>query len=306
MRIAVVGAGAMGRWAVKELGHESRRRPRSWSATTTRQQARAVAAGHGGGKATARFVDAARPGERRRRPSPAATPWSTPRSTSGTSPSCTPPPRRACTTPTWAGSSTSPSSRSSCTRSSSSAGVTAVIAMGGAPGVTNILAKYGAERLDVVEEAHALLRQRRRHRLERLRRLGRPVLAGDAVRRVQRRRPRVHRRALGRWTSPAARAPRTSTSASRPACSRRTTPSTPSRSPSGTRGRTRASGRRPSSSSLPAEFTGQMRFLNTHRHDAHRRGRGQGRARAAARRAAQGREPRSRGPRTWCSTTSTT
>jgi saccharopine dehydrogenase-like NADP-dependent oxidoreductase len=36
------------------------------------------------------------------------------------------------------------------------AGVTAVIAMGGAPGVTNILAKYGAERLDVVEEAHAL------------------------------------------------------------------------------------------------------------------------------------------------------
>jgi saccharopine dehydrogenase-like NADP-dependent oxidoreductase len=36
------------------------------------------------------------------------------------------------------------------------AGVTAVIAMGGAPGVTNILARYGAERLDVVEEAHAL------------------------------------------------------------------------------------------------------------------------------------------------------
>jgi saccharopine dehydrogenase-like NADP-dependent oxidoreductase len=36
------------------------------------------------------------------------------------------------------------------------AGVTAVIAMGGAPGVTNILAKYGAEQLDVVEEAHAL------------------------------------------------------------------------------------------------------------------------------------------------------
>ncbi len=28
--------------------------------------------------------------------------------------------------------------------------------MGGAPGVTNILAKYGADRLDVVEEAHAL------------------------------------------------------------------------------------------------------------------------------------------------------
>ena len=36
------------------------------------------------------------------------------------------------------------------------AGVTAVIAMGGAPGVTSILAKYGAEQLDVVEEAHAL------------------------------------------------------------------------------------------------------------------------------------------------------
>ena len=36
------------------------------------------------------------------------------------------------------------------------AGVTAVIAMGGAPGVTNILARYGAERLDTVEEAQAL------------------------------------------------------------------------------------------------------------------------------------------------------
>lgn len=35
-------------------------------------------------------------------------------------------------------------------------GVTAVVAMGGAPGVTNILAKYGAERLDTVEEAQAL------------------------------------------------------------------------------------------------------------------------------------------------------
>jgi lysine 6-dehydrogenase len=36
------------------------------------------------------------------------------------------------------------------------AGVTAVIAMGGAPGVTNILARYGAERLDTIEEAQAL------------------------------------------------------------------------------------------------------------------------------------------------------
>ena len=36
------------------------------------------------------------------------------------------------------------------------AGVTAVIAMGGAPGVTNILAAYGAERLDTISEAQAL------------------------------------------------------------------------------------------------------------------------------------------------------
>jgi saccharopine dehydrogenase-like NADP-dependent oxidoreductase len=36
------------------------------------------------------------------------------------------------------------------------AGVTAVIAMGGAPGVTNVLAGYGAAQLDTVEEAHAL------------------------------------------------------------------------------------------------------------------------------------------------------
>ena len=36
------------------------------------------------------------------------------------------------------------------------AGLTAVISMGGAPGVTNVLARYAAERLDTVEEAHAL------------------------------------------------------------------------------------------------------------------------------------------------------
>ncbi len=36
------------------------------------------------------------------------------------------------------------------------AGVTAVIAMGGAPGVTNVLARYGADRLDTIEEATAL------------------------------------------------------------------------------------------------------------------------------------------------------
>jgi len=35
------------------------------------------------------------------------------------------------------------------------AGVPAVIAMGSAPGITNILAKYGADHLDTVEEAHA-------------------------------------------------------------------------------------------------------------------------------------------------------
>ena len=35
------------------------------------------------------------------------------------------------------------------------AGVTAVISMGGAPGVTNLLAAYGAARLDSIEEAHA-------------------------------------------------------------------------------------------------------------------------------------------------------
>jgi saccharopine dehydrogenase-like NADP-dependent oxidoreductase len=36
------------------------------------------------------------------------------------------------------------------------AGVTAVISMGGAPGVTNILARYGADHLDTIEEAQAL------------------------------------------------------------------------------------------------------------------------------------------------------
>ena len=92
------------------------------------------------------------------------------------------------------------------------------------------------------------VRQRRRHRLERLRRLGPALLARDALRRVQRGRARVHRRALGRGHHRRRGAARCSTSASPPACSRPTTRSTPSRSPSGTRGRTRACEAPPSSS----------------------------------------------------------
>ena len=128
------------------------------------------------------------------------------------------------------------------------AGVTAVIAMGGAPGVTNILAKYGADRLDTVEEAHALCGNVDDTDWSGYDGWVVAVLAGDALRRVQRRRRPSS--STAHWDDGHHRrrgAGGASTSASRPACSRRTTPSTPSPSPSGTPGRTRASGRRPSS-----------------------------------------------------------
>lgn len=83
MRIAVVGAGAMGRWAVKELGLS----PEVEEVVVgdfDEGQAAAVAASHGGGKCRPVRVDA-RERASVRRPSPAATLWSTPRSTSGTS-----------------------------------------------------------------------------------------------------------------------------------------------------------------------------------------------------------------------------
>lgn len=154
MRIAVVGAGAMGRWAVKELGLSSDV-DEVVVGDFNEAQAREVAESHGGGKAAARFVDARDP-----------------QSVQGAIAGCDA--MVNATQHFWnitvmhaaaaahvhytdmGGLFHVTKQQVELHEEFRRAGVTAVIAMGGAPGVTNILAKYGAERLDVVEEAHAL------------------------------------------------------------------------------------------------------------------------------------------------------
>ena len=84
MKIAVVGAGAMGRWAVKELGI-SPEVDEIVVGDYDEDQAQAVAGEMGGGKATGRSSTRATP-RASSAPSPAATRWSTRPSTSGTSP----------------------------------------------------------------------------------------------------------------------------------------------------------------------------------------------------------------------------
>jgi lysine 6-dehydrogenase len=154
MRIAVVGAGAMGRWSVKELAI-SPAVAEIVVADYREDQARAVAALHGGGKATAVFVDA-RDAE------------SVKKAIAGCDAMINATQHFWNITVMHAAAAakvhyTDMGGLFHVTKQQvelagefEKAGVTAVIAMGGAPGVTNILAKYGAERLDIVEEAHAL------------------------------------------------------------------------------------------------------------------------------------------------------
>lgn len=154
MRIAVIGAGAMGRWAVKELAL-SAEVDEIVVGDYNDEQARAVAEAFGGAKARPVFVDA-RDAE------------SVKKAIAGCDSLVN------ATQHFWNISvmHAAAASRVNYTDMGGlfhvtkqqvelaeefrKAGVTAVIAMGGAPGVTNILAKYGAERLDTVEEAHAL------------------------------------------------------------------------------------------------------------------------------------------------------
>ena len=154
MKIAVVGAGAMGRWAVKELGI-SPEVDEIVVGDYDEAQAKAVAAAMGGGKATAAFVDA-------------RDPESVKRAIAGCDSLVN------ATQHFWNITVMHAAAAAHCNYTDmgglfhvtkqqveldgefKKAGVTAVIAMGGAPGVTNILAKYGADRLDTVEEAHAL------------------------------------------------------------------------------------------------------------------------------------------------------
>jgi len=153
MRIAVVGAGAMGRWAVKELGI-SPKVDEIVVGDFNEEQARAVATVHGGDKAKAVFVDAREQA-------------SVERAVAGCDAMIN------ATQHFWNITVMHAAAASGVNYTDmgglfhvtkqqvelddefKKAGVTAVIAMGGAPGVTNVLARYGAERLDVIEEAHA-------------------------------------------------------------------------------------------------------------------------------------------------------
>jgi saccharopine dehydrogenase-like NADP-dependent oxidoreductase len=154
MRIAVIGAGAMGRWAVKALA-VSPEVQHIVVGDSNEEQARAVATVQGGDKARAVGVDA-RDVE------------SVQEAVAGCDAMVNATQHFWNITVMHAAAAagvhyTDMGGLFHVTRQQveldaefREAGVTAVIAMGGAPGVTNILARYGAERLDTVEEAQAL------------------------------------------------------------------------------------------------------------------------------------------------------
>ncbi len=153
MRIAVIGAGAMGRWAVRELGI-SPQVDEIVVGDYNEEQARAVATVHGGDKARAVFVDASDQA-------------SVERIVGGCDALVNATQHFWNITVMHAAAAagvhyTDMGGLFHVTKQQveldgefKKAGVTAVIAMGGAPGVTNVLARYGAEQLDVIEEAHA-------------------------------------------------------------------------------------------------------------------------------------------------------
>ncbi len=153
MKIAVVGAGAMGAWTVKELGL-SRDVDEVVVADYDESRACEVAESHGGGKARPRFVDAREQG------SVQSVLAGCDAMVNATQHFWNITVMRAAAAARvhytdMGGLFHVTKQQVELHEEFRRAGVTAVIAMGGAPGVTNILAKYGAERLDVVEEAHA-------------------------------------------------------------------------------------------------------------------------------------------------------
>ena len=154
MRIAVIGAGAMGRWAVKALGLGD-----DVHAIVVgdydEARAREVAAAFGGGKAAGRQVDA------RDQRSVQEALAGCDAMVNATQHFWNLTVMRAAAAAhvhytDMGGLFHVTKQQVELDEEFRAAGVTAVVAMGGAPGVTNILASYGAERLDVVEEAHAL------------------------------------------------------------------------------------------------------------------------------------------------------
>jgi saccharopine dehydrogenase-like NADP-dependent oxidoreductase len=154
VKIAVVGAGAMGRWAVQELAI-SPEVDEIVVADFSLDQAKTVAAAQGAGKAAATFVDA-------------RDPESIKAAVAGCDALINATQHFWNITVMHAAASAGVHytdlgglfhvSREQLTLDEEfkRAGVTAVVCMGGAPGVTNILAAYGAARLDTIEEAHAL------------------------------------------------------------------------------------------------------------------------------------------------------
>ena len=155
MKIAVIGgAGAMGRWAVKELAL-SPDVDTIVVADVNEAAAKQIAAAHGGGKALTAFVDARQPESVRAAiagcdalinctqhfyniavmhvAAQAGVPYTD-----------------------LGGLFHVTKEQLTLDEEFKKAGVTAVIAMGGAPGVTNLLAAYGAQHLDTISEAQAL------------------------------------------------------------------------------------------------------------------------------------------------------
>ncbi len=154
MKIAVVGAGAMGRWAVKALA-ASGEVDEIVVGDYNEEQARAVATTHGGDKARSVVVDARDQAN-------------VERAIAGCDAMVNATQHFWNITVMHAAAAAGVNytdmgglfhvtkQQVELDEEFKKAGVTAVIAMGGAPGVTNILARYGALQLDTVEEAHAL------------------------------------------------------------------------------------------------------------------------------------------------------
>jgi lysine 6-dehydrogenase len=154
MKIAVIGAGAMGRWAVKELAL-SPDVQQIVVGDFNEEQARAVATTHGGDKARAVAVDA------REQASVEQVIAGCDALVNATQHFWNLTVMHAAAAARvhytdMGGLFHVTKQQVELDEEFKAAGVTAVIAMGGAPGVTNILARYGAERLDTVEEAQAL------------------------------------------------------------------------------------------------------------------------------------------------------
>jgi lysine 6-dehydrogenase len=154
VKIAVIGAGAMGRWSVKDLGLSSEV-AEIVVADRDSAVAREVAASHGGGKAQGVFVDAS--------DATSLAPviagcdalvnatqhfWNLTvmRAAAAASVHYT----------DLGGLFHVTKEQLTLDDEFKKAGVTAVISMGGAPGATNVLARYGAQQVDTVEGVQAL------------------------------------------------------------------------------------------------------------------------------------------------------